>query len=369
MSGSRPLRAVTLLAVGVLVSACTGDAADAPATQTPTTTSSSVASPSPDTPSPDTPGTDTPTTGPTSPTTAASPTGAATEATAAEIPALSRRCRLDAGADTGADRVVFAVPEGWPVGPDGCQYLDPALESLPSQTEAPVAVTVSVSDQDFATVAQTEQIDGEVRHLGARSGYQAVRIAGESAGQALRPEGDPVLLWLVDLDAGTDEQGGALVLRATPSEGAPFALAAEAADRIAGTLRVLPAAAPDAPVVVTRTEGGGMPFSVTYDVDTGCFQLRPGGPTDAPADEACDVEAPDGGIRAVILSNGSREVVAGLAPPRTTRVASDAATAPYGAVTVGLDGAAAFAYDAIRTPIEVRALDAVGDRLATATVG
>ncbi len=49
-------------------------------------------------------------------------------------------------------------------------------------------------------------------------------------------------------------------------------------------------------------------------------------------------------------------------------VESDAATAPYGGITTAVEGASLFAYDAITTPLEVRAVAGTGEELATTTI-
>ena len=346
---------IVVVVGALLLAACASD----PTTET-------TASPSP-TPTPTTA-----TAGPTAPTTsptAASPTTPTADATdAAGVPALASTCELDAGA-TAARQVTFAFPDGWQVADGNCEVFDPSLDQVPADGEAPAAVTVRVRAEDFAAAERTEDIEGEIRHVGARSGYQAVRIQGGSAGQAMEADAEPVHVWLVDLDAGADEQGGTLAMTARPSDGAGFAQAAQALDRMAQTVQVTPHAVEDGPVVVTRVEGGGTPWTVTHDLDAGCFRLRPGGPTDAPADEACGLDPAGDGIAGAVLEHGDQQVVAGFAPPRAVLVSSDAAAAPYGAVTTPIEGASLFAYEAARTPIEVRAVDAAGEALATTTVG
>lgn len=268
------------------------------------------------------------------------------------------------------EHIEFAYPEGWQVEDGNCEFFDPELDELEEGTEPDTAIAVRVADARFREVSTSDRgTRDEVRHVGATSGYQAVRVRAESTGQGLYPEGQPILQYLVDLDPGTDDEGGTLIMTATPSDGADFAQASEALDRIAGTVRIVPTAtdarAPN--FVVTRVEGGGTPYAVTYDGE--CFRLHPGDPSTAATDEACDVDAPQEGISGVILGEGDGQVVAGLASARATLLESDAASAPYGAFTQSLEGASAFAYDAIRTPIDVRALDVRGDRIATATIG
>lgn len=352
-------RLAVVAAAGALVlPACATDEADVP-DQTDTRTSSPTAT---DTPSP----TDTST--PTPPATPTGTTSPSSTATAADVPALSRSCELESTA-ADIERVEFAVPDGWQVEEGNCEFLDPSLEQLEEGTEPDAAISARVADADFASVSDTQHIDGEIRHVGARSGYQAVRIRGESAGQALQPQGEPVQLWLVDLDAGSDQEGGTLVLSARPSSGASFEQAAQAADRIADTIRVVPPAAEAAPIVVTRVEGGATPWAVTHDPSDGCFHLHRGGPTEAPVDEACDVDFSDGGVAGAVLSDGDLEVAAGLAPPLANLVESDAATAPYGAVPSSLEGASAFAFEPNTPPVEVRAVDGTGRAIAMGTVG
>lgn len=353
--------AVVTAAGALVLSGCATDETGG-SDQTDTSSPTATDTPTPSTPSPTDTSTASPTAGPTE-TATPSPT-----ATAAGVPSLSGPCQLESTA-ADVERVEFAVPDGWQVEEGNCEFFDPDLEQLEEGTEPDAAVSARVADAGFASVSDTQHIDGEIRHVGARSGYQAVRIRGESAGQALRPQGEPVQLWLVDLDAGSDEDGGTLVLSARPSSGASFELAARAADRIADTIRVVPPAAEGAPVVVARVEGGATPWTVTHDPADGCFRLRPGGPTDPPADEACDVDYTEGRVTGAILSDGDLEVVAGLAPPLANLVESDAATAPYGAVPASLEGASAFAFEPNSTPIEVRAVDATGQTIASGSIG
>lgn len=358
--------AIVAAAGTLLVTACATDDVEDP-TPTVTDTSSPTATdtptPSPTTASPTDTSTPSPTAGGTE-TSSPSPT-----ATAADVPSLSGLCQLES-TDVDIERVEFAVPQGWQVEDGNCEFFDPALDQLEPETEPDNAVSVRIVEADHSMVADPDGIDVGTRHVGARSGYQAVRISGESSGPGIRPEGSPALLWAVDLDAGSDEQGGTLVVSARSSSGADFELAAQAADRMAETLRITPTAVDeDAPIVVTRTEGGGTPWTVTFEPAEGCFHLRPGGPTDEPADEACDVEAGRDTVDGAILSDGDLEVVAGLAPPLAARVDSDAADGPRGGVTTSLEGASAFAYDAATTPLDVRAVDIAGRTLASGTVG
>lgn len=350
---------LVVAAAGALaLTACAGDQADTPddtesVTQTETTSGTTSPSPSDTSGTPD----DTP-----SPTGTSAPTSAE-----GGVPHLSTRCELPADDAPEVESVTFAVPDGWQVEDGNCEFFDPTQDELPEDTEAGTALGVRVTDTPYAEANTFEELRVDGRWAGARSGYQAVRVLGESTGQGLRPEGEPVLLYLVDLDAGTDESGGTLVMSAGPSNGASFELAAEALDRIAQSI-IVDQPAVEEPVVITRHEGGGQPFTVTWTADAECVQLRPGGPDGEVADEACELEPNDDGIAAATLESGDQQVVAGIAPPLSTLVESDAASAPYGAIVQPIEGGSLFAYDVTQTPVDVRADDAAGEVIAEATV-
>lgn len=372
---SRPLLATTL-ATALALTACGPQQADAPLSEDVTATSSgseSTASPTPTDATDET--TDEPTEAPTTAVPALDDDEDApdddadsgdTAAAGGDVPSLGDHCTVPVEL-AGVDRVEFAAPDGWRIG-DGCEFFDPVAEEVEPNTEPDVAVTVDVTDTPFHETAEPgpERRD-EIRHVGARSGHQMVRIRAEATGHGLYPEGTPTLTHLVDLDPGTDEDGGTLVLAARPSPGADFPLAAEALDRMLDTVRVVPVAddAGEA-AVISRVEGGGTPWTVTWTGD--CLRLHAGAPDGDVVDEACDLPAAQDGIRGVVLGDDQLQAVAGFAPARSARVSSDAASAPYGAVTQPMEGAAAFAYTPIDTPVQVRAVDAEGDRLGSATV-
>ena len=108
---------------------------------------------------------------------------------------------------------------------------------------------------------------------------------------------------------------------------------------------------------------------MTYDTAEGCFRLHAGSPSGDVVDESCDVSFGGDEIAGTILTSGDQQVVAGLAPALAAVVESDAASAPYGGITTPTEGGSLFAYDAIRTPLDVRADDAAGNELASATIG
>lgn len=353
-------RVLALVLAGALAAAACADGTqpDEQGSPTPSTPAGPTASPSP-TPTP------TPTPSPPPPTDESPAAGG-------EIAPIGDFCLLEPSSGQ-IEHIEFAAPRGWQVSEETCEFFDPTLEELEEGTEPDAAIGVRVTDVPFAQAAEPEEgTRDEVRYVGARSGYQAVRIRAVGTGEGIRPEGQPVLTYLVDLDPGTDEGGATLVASARPSSGADFDLAAEALDRMFDTFRVVPPDGGQAdlergePAVITRVEGGGTPFTVTYDGS--CLRLRPGGPTDDPADEACDLGAPDDTITGAVLESGSTRVVAGLAPPRAAFVVSDAASAPYGAVTTPLEGAAAFAYTPVEVPVEVHGVTAGGERFVTGTI-
>lgn len=287
---------------------------------------------------------------------------------AEEVPDLSTRCTAEPDADTelAVEHVEYAVPEDWQV--DGsCEFLDPALDGLGPETQPDTALGIRIEPVDFATAAAGDELERVRRWIGARSGYQAVRLSGESSGEGLRPAGEPTVRWLVDLDPGTDDAGGTLVLAAHPSDGADLELAAEAVDRIAQTVRVVPAAT-SGTAVVTRAEGGGQPWTVTHGLDDGCLRLRAGGPDGDVQDEACDLPAPDEGPSGAVLTDGDVRVVAGLAPATAVRVETDADATLAGSITTAVEGASLFAHPAPQVPVEVTAVDAAGAPIGSATI-
>lgn len=346
-----------LAGAGLILGACSTTTPD-----TDLTPSAETTTPTSD----DTPPTDTPSPTEASPTpTDEATTSADDDGTAAGVPDLSTRCTITSG-ETDVEQVEFAVPEGWRV--DGsCEFLDPTQQELEPATQPDTAVGVRVEPVDFATIAAGDELDRARRWLGARSGYQAVRLAGEATGEGLRPAGEPTVRWLVDLDAGTDEEGETLVLSAHPTEGASIDLAAEAVDRIAQTVRVVPAADQDS-VAVTRVEGGGQPWTVTHDADDRCVRLHAGAPDGDVLDEACELGTPGEGPVGAVLEDDDLRVVAGLASPLAVRVETSADATVAGSVTTAVEGASLFAHPAPQVPAEVSSVDAVGDELGSATI-
>lgn len=347
-------RTLSIVVVAVLVlAAC--DAGDEP-TDAPSPASTSL---SPDaSPSPTATDVDGATASPTP-----NATAPAAADPAAQVPAIADTCTLDV--PTGeADTVRIAYPEGWLV-QDGCEWFDPEAESVEEGTEPSVAVSWRVSDVAFERAAD---VDGEladpIRYVGARSGYQALRVEGETSGEGIREQGEPVLMWLVDLDPGSDEQGGTLIGTAHADGGASFDVASYALDRMADTLLVEPAASER--FVVTRLEGGGRPTTITWA--EGCFHLRAGGPDGDVVDEGCVPSTPgSSGLRLVLLEadDGAPGMLAGITSSRIQRITVPAASAPSGATTQSIEGGHLFALPVREPPFEVTAHDYTGEAITT----
>ncbi|MDX1621061.1 MAG: hypothetical protein R3320_08730 [Nitriliruptorales bacterium] len=287
-----------------------------------------------------------------------------TETTAASLPSQQRPCTI-APAVESVEEIRFAHPDGWRVESDTCTYFDPVADEVADDTEPDVAVTVRVADVPFEEAAASgPETRDEIRYTGATSGHATVRIRAVATGEGQRPEGTPTLTYIVDLSR--DDDTGTLIATASGSPGASFELAARALDRMARTLIVSPPTPAAETMVITRRVRGPAPYVVTYDHE--CFRLHPGDLRQPAADETCDLTLGGDPMAAAILSDGDLEVVAGLTTPLAAFVVSDAASAPYGAVTQSLEGASAFAYEVIDTPVEVRALARDQDELTQATV-
>lgn len=283
---------------------------------------------------------------------------------AVDTPELDERCAIDPD-HARIEEVRYAVPSSWMV--EGrCDVLDPELDELPAETEAEAAIFVSTADVSFREAAAPGGArDVERVWLGARAGYQVSRSTGVSTGEAQAPAGRPSTVYLVDLDAGTDEDGGVLTLTTGVPDGEAYDLARATLDTIADTVVVRPAAedGPDEGFTVRRTEGGGAPDSVTYD--DGCFRLHPGAPDEAATDELCDLDPRDGTIVSGVLGDGT---VVGHAPPLAIGV-EGATDATVNALTASIEGGSVFALRAVDVPGRLTAIGPGGEDLATAPVG
>lgn len=310
------------------------------------------------------------TTSPTPPTSSPDPVTASPEPTpvtpAVDTPDLDAQCTVEPeGGDVATVR--YVVPSAWKV-EDRCDILDPAKEELPEQTETEAAIFVNTSQVSYAEAHEDSPASTDVTTwLGARAGYQAARTTSVSTGEALSPEGQPNTTWSFDLDAGTDEQGGVFTLTTGGVDGEAYELAQATLDAIAQTVVLQPAAAdmPPGPgsdagaFAVVRTEGGGAPYTVTYDGD--CFALRPGGPTDDPTDELCDLDPTAGPLVAGTLGD---DVIVGHAPATSIAVEGTDVPPPYG-LTANVEGGSVFAFRATQSPSRLTAIGPGGEELLT----
>lgn len=337
-----------LLAVGLVVAGCTSapDPGASPAstpTPDPTTTA-------PQTPAP-------------SPTDGLEATPEPTPVTpAVETPALDDQCTVEPGTGDVAT-IRYAVPSAWKV--EGrCDVLDPEKSELPEQTETEAAIFVSTSEVSYAEVHEDSPGSTDVTTwLGARAGYQTARTTSVSTGEALSPEGEPSTAWSFDLDAGTDEQGGVFRLMTGGVDGEAYDLAQATLDAIAQTVVLQPAAGdmptgPGSNLAVVRTEGGGAPYTVTYDGD--CFALRPGGPSDDPTEELCELDPTAGPLVVGMLG---QDVIVGYAPAAAIAVEGPD-TGPH-ALTAGIEGGSVFALRTEQPPADLTAVGPGGEQLLT----
>lgn len=333
-----------LLAVGLVVAGCTsapdpGDSAPSTPTPDPTTTVPQTPGPSP------TDGLEaTPEPVPVTP--------------AVETPELDDQCTVEPGAGDVAT-IRYAVPSGWKV--EGrCDVLDPEKSELPEQTETEAAIFVSTSEVSYAEVHEQRPASTDVTTwLGGRAGYQTARTTSVSTGEALSPEGQPNTTWSFDLDAGTDEQGGVFTLTTGGIDGDAYDLAQATVDAIAQTVVLQPAAgdmATGSDIAVVRTEGGGAPYTVTFDGD--CFALRPGGPSDAPTEELCELDPTAGPLVAGMLGE---DVIVGHAPAAAIAVEGTNA-GPHG-LTTSIEGGSVFALRTDQAPSELTAIGPGGEEL------
>lgn len=281
-----------------------------------------------------------------------------------DVPDLDARCSLEPSTPQ-VERITYSVPSSWQV--DGsCQVLDPELDELPQDTESDAAVLVTTAAAGYGEASSPgTAITDVTTWLGARAGYQALRRDATSTGEAAIPEGQPILTWMVDLDVGVDEDGGILTLTTTSEDDRVRALV----DAIAETVVIQPPAdrqaentAPES-LAVVRTEGGGTPFSVTYDGD--CFALRPDGAEGERTDQECDLDPTEAPIVARVLGD---DVLVGYAPATSIGVQSDELDPPYG-LAANIEGGTVFAFPVSELPTELTAIGKGGEELVTEPVG
>lgn len=302
-----------------------------------------------------------------SPSTDSSATGTDSEAPspAADVPAdhaasspvsVSTTCELSTDSPSGT--MTIAHPDGWNVD-DECRYFDPEADSVESGTE-PVGIDVvwQVSDTSFSRAAAPSQtLDEERRSTTTVAGRQAVRVQGTSTGEGLYPEGHNRTVWIVDLDVGTDDQGGVLIGSTHEGDGIAYAEAVDVLDKMAST--VLFSQNPDnfgrVDATLARAEGGGTPFTVV--LDDGCLQLRAGGLDGDVHDEVCDVSADDQPLTMWALSSGDLTVAAGFTGIDVDQiVVNPEADVLRGAIPVSIEGG-----HAVAMPVEEQDIYATTD--------
>lgn len=367
--GTRPTFTTTTLAIAgtsaLLATSCGAGQGDvARTTDDPGPSTSVVASPSPS-PSPLS-----------SPSSSASPTPGRSasdpppQPASVDLPPLDAECVLEPPQPE-ARTIRYVVPSSWQV-EGSCELLDPTVEELPDSTEPGVAVVVDVSDAAYGDVLEPgRSLTATTRWVGARANLPSARVAGEHTGEGLRPAGTPSLSWAVDLDAGSDDPGGVLLISTAASTRAGHDLAVAVADSIAQTVVVRPPAegpttSPDERgFAITRVEDGPDPYAVTYDGD--CFALRPGGPTHDVADEVCGLDPTADEVVSALLGE---DVLVGYASPLAVTVSTPALGGPYG-ITTPVEGSSLFAFrvDADRLPTDAVVHRAGGGVLARTEVG
>lgn len=299
----------TAALMAVLTAACTqGDTADPLPSQPPTTTASTEPT-QPSAPAA-APGGGAPTASASAPSTPA-PTPGATET---ETQVVTSTCTLEPNQD-GLPSVTLTYPSDWQVDDTdaaACRNFDPGDPSVEPATEASgVDVRAYVDAIDFARAAEPGPELTEASRLPTTvDGFQAVRVQGTTTGEGLGPAGTRRTTWIVDLDLGTDGDGGVLVIGASDRGADDYASAVDVADDIARSA-VIGDQVVGAGTTIARSEGGGRPFTVVYR--DGCVSLFAGSERGTALDEVCDLPADE--LAAVMLEDGDLRVVAGVTSP------------------------------------------------------
>lgn len=265
-----------------------------------------------------------------------------------EVLAFDAQCQL-------ADApVTVGHPADWVASGD-CTAFDP--ERVP-QASDDFAIGLRVVETDFASAVDGSE--AEERQLAVVDGHRAVRTVEHSE---LR--NGPVVVWRIDLDDATGEQGGTLVA-STSNAGVvrPGIL-----DRMATSLAIASDAQPDDGTVIARAEGGGRPYTVVA-TDDDCLALYGATIEGDPLDEDCALDAAGledaGAVTTRLALSTDVEVVAGFAGDGVTAVAP-AATGPTFRVVHTEDGRG-FGFMATRDDQQVALLAGDGSRIAEVTV-
>lgn len=277
----RPLLAAAALAAAALTG-CSGDD-PAPAA-------------SPATPTPDQADADA-TPAATPPTAAGGDQRAATPGTGdgAAVP-LNATCRLRPEGPAGAAAVAVTYPRGWDRGAGqgvACRFFHPEPIEVPEDSEAyGVAVRWNIDPIAFAEAAAPgEAFEASQRLPTVVDERRAVRLTGAATGEAGRPEGANLVVWLVDVSGfGADAAPATLVASAD----ADRARAVDVLDRMVRAADIAPDDdAARGGTTVARYAGGATPFAVHHDRASGCLELFAGARQGSKVAEACDVGEPD----------------------------------------------------------------------------
>lgn len=314
-----------------------------------------------------------------SPTSTSSPTPTSTPTDAETAPqavrpddaagdqvSLQASCDLDG--ETPVGTVAVAYPEGWLVDQNECGFFDPTMESLDSPEPTGVDVHWTVDNAAFNRAADAETIEEDSRLTATVASRQAVRIQGSYTGDGFYPDGTRVTSWIVDLDPGTDDEGGILVGTTHQSEAIEYPHAVDVLDEMASSVILPdnPAGQAGIDAVLARSEGGGAPFTVV--LNEGCLRLKAGDYSGEIQDEQCDnVIAGDQTMRLWTLSSDTVTVAAGLVSVEVDQilVARDGQDVQRGTIPVSVEGAWAMAIP-IQEGDVLHAVDAEGNTLATA---
>lgn len=275
----RPTTTILALAL-ILVSACNGTG-DTQATDEPTDpsspTSTSVAT------------TTTAASTTTASTTTASTTSSSaptTTATGEETVRLTARCDSPEG-------YAVSYPEEWSTNPGEvlakCSRFHPEPFDVPQGTDERVAAIAAYVDPvPFTEVAAPDDTRDADRAVTTVDGLQAVRLAYETGGEGLWPEGTPVTLYAIDV--GTDSGSRTLIVDTIGLSQFDYRQNQQVLDRMVRTLDIQMQDVDDDPGVVARYGGGGGGFSVegTISGEQACLRIPPQG------EEVCtDLPAPD----------------------------------------------------------------------------
>lgn len=214
--------------------------------------------------------------------------------------------------------VAVTVPAGWTAVADCGRFGPvPLAEPEPGTDERPGPISIHHERVPFADVAAPDPAVVD-RALTTVRGLQAVRLERVADGEGLLPVGTRQTQWMVDLDPGTDERAGTLLLTATATPRVDHAAASTALDTMVRTLSI-PHSPDDADGVVARFEGGGAPVVVlaapSASTAATCVRTRP-----AIGDPVCMDPPADGGLVTVPLSAPAGPLTVGLVGPDVARV-------------------------------------------------